>query len=366
MARTESPLKKIMFVSDYNPDHYDWNPQEQSALGDSKSTAEIIKSRLESNGISIDRMYAIEHKSEKKGELFWASTRHEKEPDFLKFQTEIRQKKHIHVLIFFSDNSPVERTRAAKIMGVSINAIDKIHTEDGCLAYLCHCKYPAKYQYKKTDVITLKGTDFSTIYDQNCQRWFASQIPKAASKTKRNNKSIFKEIIDLLISGKISYDEIFTIDEYYDVVSRTYYKVALDKQHIELLRIWRLNADKLIEKIKQDESIVDLNSIQLSNAMLLSYEQNKGDVDLELSNNLCKQIEAGNVTANMIIENQNLMELYKNHSDSINCTLSRLLLDQVKSNKITNIDEIMDNEILKNAYLKNKSEIDRYLSKKYD
>ena len=96
----QMPLKKIMFVCDNNPLHYQWSPQELNALEDCKSTAEIIKSRLENNNIRLRGLYAIAHRSEKPGQ-FWASHKHERDARFKEFQNTVRQNKHFHILILF-------------------------------------------------------------------------------------------------------------------------------------------------------------------------------------------------------------------------------------------------------------------------
>ena len=68
MARLNADLSFFMLVSDYNPEHYNWPEKELSALGDCKATAEVIKKRLEDNGVKVKEMYAIEHKGEKKAD----------------------------------------------------------------------------------------------------------------------------------------------------------------------------------------------------------------------------------------------------------------------------------------------------------
>ena len=108
MARKEAALKKFMFVSDYDPAHYNWTPEELSALGDPKKTALILMKRLNKNNIKIKGMYAIQHRSEKKG-YFWASNLHEKDSAFREYQEAIHTKQHIHVLIFFEDGYDVRR-----------------------------------------------------------------------------------------------------------------------------------------------------------------------------------------------------------------------------------------------------------------
>ena len=62
MARLNANLSFFMLTSDYDPAHYNWTEKELSTLGDCKATAEVIKKRLEDNGVKVKEMYAIEHK----------------------------------------------------------------------------------------------------------------------------------------------------------------------------------------------------------------------------------------------------------------------------------------------------------------
>ena len=65
MAREQADLSTFTLASDYNPMHYNWTETERAALGDCKATAEVIKARLENNGLKVKEMYAIEHRGEK-------------------------------------------------------------------------------------------------------------------------------------------------------------------------------------------------------------------------------------------------------------------------------------------------------------
>lgn len=291
MARKEAALKKFMFVSDYDPAHYNWTPEELSALGDPKKTALILMKRLNKNNIKIKGMYAIQHRSEKKG-YFWASNLHEKDSAFREYQEAIHTKQHIHVLIFFEDGYETEKTKLSEIMGISKSALDNIKFPDGCFAYLCHSKYEDKYQYPPTDVITLVGTDFKEIYDKNIDKWLASRKNTSENAKKKNRKKIFKEILQRLETGEITYDDICADKNYYPLVCDTYYNRQI-KRKIKLLEEINLNNLKTLTKILIEKKITTIDKETLSEPLYRAYLSEKHAIDKAIQLNFTNLDKSG-------------------------------------------------------------------------
>ena len=362
MARIESPLKKIMFVSDYSPSHYDWTPRELMALEHCESTARVLLARLKAKGIKISRMYAIEHNADTKN-FFWASKRHNQEPEFKAYQETVRVNKHIHVLIFFEEDSKIERTKAAEIMGVSKYAIDKIHSEDGCLAYLCHCKYEKKFQYPKTAVYTLVGTDYEKIYDENFERWYVARENTTEYSKKRNKKAIFKEILERYKSGDITYEEIFAVEEYYEVVLEPYYKKRLDEQKNNIDTINYTNINNLEQKIEKDKLIsIDCNSI--GKPLYTAYLSDKANIDNRLCKILLEKVKNEEISLKEILSNEHYYSLAQKLIYDFSKELSSQLFSMIETGEITTIDEINNNKLLSKIYNNHQTTINELLSQK--
>ena len=115
MARTEADLTIFMLASDYNPAHYDWTENELSALGNCKSTAAVIKRRLEDNGAKVKEMYVIEHKGEKKADS---------ESEQFHGATD-ETKPHYHILVRFEPSHKATLKEIAKYIGVPMQIIVK-------------------------------------------------------------------------------------------------------------------------------------------------------------------------------------------------------------------------------------------------
>lgn len=118
-------------------------------MNDCKATAEVIKKRLESHGLKIKEMYAIEHKSNNE----W---------------------KHYHILSKL-EGEGATLDEIADYLGIVPEMIEKPkpgrYTYENMLSYLIHIKDVDKIQYSPDDVITLVGKNYSEYYTERYNKY---------------------------------------------------------------------------------------------------------------------------------------------------------------------------------------------------
>ena len=331
----EMPLKKIMFVCNNDPVHYKWSSQELTTLSDCRLTAEMIRSKLEANNIKLRGLYAIMHRSEKQNQ-FWASHKHEKDANFKEFQNKICQTKHFHILIFFEEDSKLTLSNISTILGVPIASLDVIKNEDNCLSYLCHCKYPKKFQYKKNDVITLVGVDFGSIYDARCAAWFNGIKAATEYSSKKETQALFKKIISKYRAREITYEEIFCNDDFISVITNPYYVKQLKEQKKIFDEINAINKEALIKKIVEQEII----SLDSSIGILLydAYIAYQPTIDQILVDNVCKMIINKKISIHEIKQNVNLNRYLSLYSYKIYSAFNQIMTMELEN--ITKLKEI--------------------------
>ncbi len=197
----EAKLHTFMLASDYDPAHYGWTESELAALGDCKSTAEVIKKRLENNGAKVKEMYAIEHKSEKKADS--------KSKEFHGATDEAKM--HYHLLVRFEPSHGATLKELSEYIGISPEIIEKPkpgrYSYDNMLSYLTHIKYVDKIQYAPEDVVTLAGSDYMDYYNERKKRWIKAReiVAKKGGKTRDR---LFRETMEKLDRGELTYNEI--------------------------------------------------------------------------------------------------------------------------------------------------------------
>lgn len=358
MSRKYIPLKKIMIVSDYDQKHFNWTKEELASLCNCKDTATTIKSRLEAQNIHIKSMYVIEHQSE--NDIFWASNRHERHPAFKDFQIKIRKNVHFHILIIFQDDSSATEEEIASIIGMSQNALDVIKTEDGCLAYLCHTKYPRKHQYSKDQVITICGKDYTEIYDERCDKWF-SAIPQAKKYADgKKKKKDFKELIDKLDNYEITYEEIISSDEYLPVIKEPfYYKKIKDK--VETLNNIYRDQCAQIKKIITSKELTNISKEDIGNTLFSVYMRAPHDYNELFINNLINKIKGNIITYDELANTKEYFNLYLRYPDKLHQECCTHLGDTFTQSSIQDIYKLCKNPIIKNIYKSNVKSIDSYI-----
>lgn len=239
----EAKLHTFMLASDYDPAHYDWTENELAALGDCKSTAEVIKNRLENNGAKVKEMYAIEHEDGKKADSKSKACHN---------STNTIKPKY-HILVKFEPSHATPLKEIAEYIGVPPEVIEKSkqgrYSYDDMLAYLTHIKYVDKIQYAPEDVITLAGSDYMDYYNERKERWERAReiVAKKGGKTRDR---LFRETMEKLDRGELTYNEIALTKEGCALLTDSKYQKKLFTKFelvTNLAKIHRQNMKKMIE-----------------------------------------------------------------------------------------------------------------------
>lgn len=246
MAREQADLSFFMLVSDYDPAHYNWTEKELAALGNCKAVAGVIKKRLEDNGAKVKEMYVIEHKSEKKTDSR-SKEYHNGTDD---------TKPHYHILVKFEPSHGATLEQIAEYIGVPVNVIVKPkpgrYSYNNWLAYLVHIKYKNKIQYVPQDVLTLAGTDYMDYFNVYKASWEKARdiVAKKGGKTLDRR---FREAINKLESGELSYAELAGIPEYRQLFLSAKYQRKLETAEKRVKKLAKLDRDRLAEKLANHE-----------------------------------------------------------------------------------------------------------------
>ena len=246
MARLNADLSFFMLVSDYNPEHYNWPEKELSALGDCKATAEVIKKRLEDNGVKVKEMYAIEHKGEKKADS--KSKEYHNSTD--------TTKPHYHIVVRLEPSHGATLEEIAEYIGVPPEVIEKPrpgrYSYPNSLSYLTHIKYENKIQYAPEDVVTLVGTDYMDYYNENKERWIKARAIKAKKDEKPLDRR-FREAMHKLESGELSCEELAGIPEYRKLFLSAKYQRKLEAAAKRVEKLAFLDWRRLYNKLQNNE-----------------------------------------------------------------------------------------------------------------
>lgn len=242
----DTKLTTFTLASDYAPAHYNWPEEELATLGDCKATAEVIKKRLEDNGVKVMEMYAIEHKGEKTADS--KSENQHKGTD--------KTKPHYHILVKFEEGQGATLKEIAKYIGVLPEIIEKLkpgaHSYHNMLAYLTHIKYQNKIQYAPEDVVTLTGTDYMVHYNKHKESW----IKARAIVEEKGGKPLdrrFREAIKKLESGELSCEELAGMPEYRPLFLNAKYQRELKEANKRVKELAYLDSIRLGTKLQNKE-----------------------------------------------------------------------------------------------------------------
>ncbi len=246
MARLEAILTFFMLASDYNPAHYDWTENELSALGNCKSTAAVIKRRLEDNGAKVKEMYVIEHRGEKKANS---------KPKEYHNSTDTT-KPHYHILVRFEPSHGATLEEIAEYIGVPPEVIEKPkpgrYSYDNMLAYLTHIKDESKIQYAPEDVVTLAGSNYMDYYNQRKERWIkAREI--VAQKGGKTLDRLFREAVSKLKSGELFYRELAGVPKYRELLFNAKYQSKLEAAGKRVAKVAELDLFRLCDRLANNE-----------------------------------------------------------------------------------------------------------------
>lgn len=268
MARLEADLSFFMSASDYDPTHYNnWTKKELATLGDCKATAEVVKKRLEDNGLIVKEMYAIEHTGEKKADS---------QPEEQHNGT-AETKVHYHIIVKFEPTHGATLKKIAKYIGVPPEVIEKPkpgrYSYDNMLSYLTHIKYADKLQYDPNEVVTLAGTDYMNYFNEHKDRW----IKARAIVTKKGGKTIdciFREAISKLEAGELSCSELAGIPKYRKLFLNAKYarKLAAIEKRVKNLAL--LDRNRLINKLGNNEISKEEAAVSEEYKLAFKYHDN--------------------------------------------------------------------------------------------
>lgn len=246
MARLNANLSFFMLASDYDPAHYNWPEKELAALGDCKAIAEVIKKRLEDNGVKVKEMYAIEHKGEKKADS--KSKEYHNSTD--------ATKPHYHIVARLEPSHGATLEEIAEYIGVPPEVIEKPkpgrYSYDNMLAYLTHIKDESKIQYAPEDVVTLAGSNYMDYYNQRKERWIkAREI--VAQKGGKTLDRLFREAVSKLKSGELFYRELAGVPKYRELLFNAKYQSKLEAAGKRVAKVAELDLFRLCDRLANNE-----------------------------------------------------------------------------------------------------------------
>lgn len=246
MARLEAILTFFMLTSDYNPAHYDWTENELAALGNCKSTAAVIKRRLEGNDAKVKEMYVIEHEGEKKADS--KSKEYHNSTD--------TTKPHYHIVVRFEPSHGATLKEIAEYIGVPPEVIEKPkpgrYSYDNMLSYLTHIKYANKIQYAPEDVVTLAGSDYMDYYNERKERWERAKAIVAKKGGKPLDR-LFREAMAEMKSGELSYSELAGISKYRELLFNAKYQPKLEAAGKRVEKVANIDLTRLCKRLADNE-----------------------------------------------------------------------------------------------------------------
>lgn len=212
-----STLTCVMVVQQLEPEH--WQGWNSKIIDDARNNSieplikEII-TKIEEEDCIVSEAHGIKH--DKDEISVWDN----------QTKTYISNTKttHIHLLIKFEKGATLENL--ASYIGLESQYLEKAKSGrygyDNLLAYLIHAKDRDKYPYSPEEVITVRGENYLTIYNQKKESWTKGRATKEASEANLSVDYLISEILE----GNISKNEILLTDDYY----KTY---ALNQRKID-------------------------------------------------------------------------------------------------------------------------------------
>lgn len=222
MSKKETLLTAIMLVQQLD-ENYWLSPDYKHSLqyaknGNCRPLLETIIKKLEDNNILVKEAHIIKH--DKDTVSVWNNEK--------KTTVSIPKVEHIHSLLKFEKGASLKKIAVA--IGVEPQYLEKLKSGrygyDNCLAYLVHAKDVDKYQYEASEVITVLGENYESIYHRNMEKWIRGRATKKAQEI---NLSV-DWLIEQILSGEITKNNIMLSDTYYSIYGQQKRKIneALD------------------------------------------------------------------------------------------------------------------------------------------
>jgi len=208
MARKQNDLTVIGISQQFDEKYWDWTDEEKKSLGNLPQMLEVIHARLISGGCEISDMYGITH--DKDTHFVLNDVTLEEEPKVKPL--------HLHGVIRFSKGATLNVL--AELIGVQPQYLEKAKKGrfgyDNMLSYLTHIKYIDKHQYEPNEVFTLVGKSYTDIYTERRTDWLKGRAKVKTEKAKAD----VDYLLEMILTGQIFKDQIFTNDEYYNIYAR--------------------------------------------------------------------------------------------------------------------------------------------------
>lgn len=188
---------------------------ENARNGNVKILGEFLVNAMKCAGLEMTEAYIILHNNDSRE--VWSEVEKRKVIEL--------KPAHIHLCgkikqIKGKPNPKALINNIAIACGVLPNFIEKPkagrYAYDNMLAYLIHAKYPEKYQYPVSDVVTLLGKDYSSIEQERREAWERG----AATIKKQAAVEGIDWLEEQILTGQISKSEIVLTDEYYNIYAR--------------------------------------------------------------------------------------------------------------------------------------------------
>ena len=214
MSRKSNNPTLIGLTQQLKPDLWTWasDPQDATVLdSDALSLGTYLVNRLAQFGCKVESGYAIIHDKDEQDRWNAVTRQYDRVP----------KERHIHAVFRFANRkSSASLEQLAGFLGVEPQYVEKPkagrYAFDNMLAYLIHAKYRDKYQYQAEEVATLRGKDYMDIYAEQREVWARGA---ATIKTKNANESA-DYLLDLILEGVVSKEQVMLTDDLYTVYSR--------------------------------------------------------------------------------------------------------------------------------------------------
>ena len=256
MPDVKANLRTFMLTQDFDPEHWDWDTNELTALSSCAATAKVIVARFAAAGIPLDEAYAIEHNKDEKE--IWDEYRNG-------YICEVSGR-HIHFVAKLGKDNSLPLERIASIAGVNPAFIERPrpgrYAYDNMLSYLIHIKYPSKFQYDPQVIITLAGKSYMDYYRDRHKAWMQGRAKRVAAE----NEIKLAEVRQMIMDGKLSRKDLLTDAQYMYVYMQ--HKVELDKL-IKNVLSYRYH-QKLAEKGRYDDEKDMMSGMKDVDAFLIN------------------------------------------------------------------------------------------------
>ncbi|MGI6154393.1 MAG: Rep family protein [Enterococcus lemanii] len=206
--KKQGKLYCVMIVQQLKPEFWiGWDEKiiEDAKNGNLQPLLEELVKRFEKGGCIVSEAYAILH--DKDTFSVWNQ---EEMKNIVELKT-----KHVHALFKFEKGDTLNTL--AMHAGVAPQYLEKAKSGrygyDNLLSYLVHAKDPNKYQYSSTEVVTILGEDYTSVYNRRMQTWMQGRATKEAKATEHSVDYLISEIL----AGKLTKSQIMLTNELYMV-----------------------------------------------------------------------------------------------------------------------------------------------------